>query len=141
MKGKLSGHQFEPLFEASIAELESVGLGKTPRELYLSYLHKMPANLQKEIRSDKRLWPTDQKDLSGSATLRGPKTREEAHKVVLESEHREATHRASANSAFAYDQDPPNSAAAEARKELDNCSLKDMLLQLFTNAQTSSNSS
>ena len=45
MKGKLSGHQFEPLFEASIAELESVGLGKTPRELYLSY------------RSDKRLWP------------------------------------------------------------------------------------
>ena len=52
MKGKLSGHQFEPLFEASIAELESVGLGKTPRELYLSYLPKMPAHLQKEIRSD-----------------------------------------------------------------------------------------
>ena len=36
MKGKLSGHQFEPLFEASIAELASVGLGKTPRKLYLS---------------------------------------------------------------------------------------------------------
>ena len=119
MKGKLSGHQFEPLFEASIAELESVGLGKTPRELYLSYLRKMPANLQKEIRSDKRLWPTDQKDPSGSATLRGPKTWEEAHKVVLEYEHREATHRASANSVFTYDQDPRNSAAAEARKELD----------------------
>ena len=31
MKRKLSGHQFEPLFEDSIAELESVGLGKTPR--------------------------------------------------------------------------------------------------------------
>ena len=98
MKGKLSGHQFEPLFEASIAELESVGLGKTPRELYLSYWRKMPANLQKEIRSDKRLWPTDQKDPSGSVTLRGPKTWEEARKVVLEYEHREATHRASANS-------------------------------------------
>ena len=40
MKGKLSGHQLEPLFEASIAELESVGLGKTPRELYMSYLRK-----------------------------------------------------------------------------------------------------
>ena len=51
--------------------------------------------------------------------LRGPKTWEEAHKVVLEYEHREATHRASANSVFTYDQDPPNSAAAEARKELD----------------------
>ena len=40
-KGKLTGHQFEPLFEASIADLEAVGLGKTPRELYLSYLRKM----------------------------------------------------------------------------------------------------
>ena len=49
-----------------IPELESVGLGK-----YLSYLRKMPANLQKEIRSDKRLWPTDEKEPSGSATLRG----------------------------------------------------------------------
>ena len=113
----MSGHQFEPLFEASIAELESVGLSKTPRELYLSYLRKMPANLQKEIRSDKRLWPTDEKEPSGSATLRGPKTWEEAHKLVLEYEHREATHKASANSVFTYDQDPPNSAAGEARKE------------------------
>ena len=33
VKGRLSGHQFEPLFEASVADLESVGLGKTPREL------------------------------------------------------------------------------------------------------------
>ena len=79
----------------------------------------MPANLQKEMRSDKRLWPTDEKEPSGSATLRGPKTSEEAHKVVLEYEHREATHRASANSVFTYDQDLPNSAAAEARKEVD----------------------
>ena len=30
VKGRLSGHQFEPLFEASVADLESVGLGKTP---------------------------------------------------------------------------------------------------------------
>ncbi|OLP75785.1 hypothetical protein AK812_SmicGene44365, partial [Symbiodinium microadriaticum] len=50
VKGRLSGHQFEPLFEASVADLESVGLGKTPRELYLSYLRKMPPHLQKEIR-------------------------------------------------------------------------------------------
>ena len=40
VKGQLSGHQFEPLFEASVADLESVGLEKTPRELYLSYLRK-----------------------------------------------------------------------------------------------------
>ena len=56
VKGRLSGHQFEPLFEASVADLESVGLGKTPRELYLSYLRKMPPHLQKEIRQDKRIW-------------------------------------------------------------------------------------
>ena len=31
VKGRLSGHQFEPLFEASVADLESVGLGKTAR--------------------------------------------------------------------------------------------------------------
>ena len=77
----------------------------------------MPAALQKEIRSGKRLWP--EKEPGGSAILRGPKTWEEAHKVVLEYEHREATLRASANSIFTHDQDPPNSAAAEARKELD----------------------
>ncbi|CAK9071601.1 unnamed protein product, partial [Durusdinium trenchii] len=90
-KGRLSAHQFEPLFEASISELESVGLGKTQRELYLSYLRKMPPYLQKEIRSDKRLW-------KGEATLRGPATWEEAHRVVLEIEQREATHKATANS-------------------------------------------
>ena len=44
-KGRLTGHQSEPLFEASIAELEAVGLGKTPRQLYLSYLRKMPPHL------------------------------------------------------------------------------------------------
>ena len=48
VKGRLSGHQFEPLFEASVADLESVGLGKTARELYLSYLRKMPPHIEKE---------------------------------------------------------------------------------------------
>ena len=52
MKGKLTGHQFEPLFERSIAELEEIGLGKTPRELFLSYLRKVGPVLQKEIRRD-----------------------------------------------------------------------------------------
>ena len=41
LKGKLTGHQFEPLFERSIAELEEIGLGKTPKELFLSYLRKV----------------------------------------------------------------------------------------------------
>ena len=103
-KGKMTGHQFEPLFEASVTELETVGLGKSKRELYLSYLRKMPAHLQKEIRSDKRLW-------AGETQLRGPQTWEEAHRVVLEVEKREATHRATANAVYSTEterqQQPP----------------------------------
>ena len=91
-KGRLTGHQFEPLFEASIAELEAVGLGKTPRELYLSYLRKMFPRLQKEIRADKRLWPTDE-----TPVLRVPRTWEESRKVVLEFEQREAASSSSAD--------------------------------------------
>ena len=103
-KGKMTGHQFEPLFEASVTELETVGLGKSKRELYLSYLRKMPAHLQKEIRIDKRLW-------AGETQLRGPQTWEEAHRVVLEVEQREATHRATANAVYSTEterqQQPP----------------------------------
>ena len=92
MKGKLTAHQFEPLFEASITDLEAIGLGKLPRELYLSYLRKVGPTLQKEIRKDRRLWdPAD-------GTLRAPRTWEEAHKVVLKYEAREATNKAAASS-------------------------------------------
>ena len=94
MKGKLTGGQFEPLFEASVAELEAVGLGKTPRELFLSYLRKVGSVLQKEIRADRRLWGTEDR-------LRGPQTWEEAHRVVLEYEQRESTNRATANAVYA----------------------------------------
>ena len=116
-KGKLTGHQFEPLFEASIADLEAVGLGKTPRELYLSYLRKMPPYLQKEIRNDKRLWPGDPKD----GGLRGPQTWEESHKVVLEYEQREAAHRAVSHSVYTAtgsQSADPAVALAEAQKEI-----------------------
>ena len=80
MKGKLSGHQFEPLLEASIAELESIGLGKTPKELYLKQSFRRRSALTS-------VCSTDEKEPGGSATLRGPKTWEEAHEVVLEYEH------------------------------------------------------
>ena len=91
-KGRRTGHQLEPLE----AELEAVGLGKTPRELYLSYLRKMPPHLQKEIRANKRLWPTDE-----TPTLRAPRTSEQSHKVVLEFQQREAAHKAVANAVYA----------------------------------------
>ena len=117
VKGRLSGHQFEPLFEASVADLESVGLGKTARELYLSYLRKMPPHLQKEIRQDKRIWPGDAKEVG----LRSPATWEESHKVVLEYEQREAAHRAVAHSTYSTTAGEPSdssAALAKAQKEI-----------------------
>ena len=113
VKGRLTGHQFEPVFEASVAELEAVGLGKTPRELFLSYLMKMPPSLQKEIRADKRIWQEEDR-------LRGPQTWEEAHRVVLEFEQREATNRATANAVYAassseLSETTPNQPKAKAK--------------------------
>ena len=99
VKGKLTGHQFEPLFERSIAELEDIGLGKTARELFLSYIRKIGPVLQKEVRREKRIWP-------GENDLRPAKTWEEAHKLVLEYEQREATNRASQNSVLVSDDTP-----------------------------------
>ena len=100
-----------------MADLESVGLGKTPRELYLSYLRKMPPHLQKEIRQDKRIWPGDAKEVG----LRSPATWEESHKVVLEYEQREAAHRAVAHSTYwttAGEPSDPSAALAKAQKEI-----------------------
>ena len=94
-----AGHQFEPLFERSIAELEEIGLGKTPRELFLSYLRKVGPVLQKEIRRDKRIWPKE-------SELRAPRTWEEAHKVVLEYEQRESTNRAQVSSVYVAEDGP-----------------------------------
>ena len=95
LKGKLTGHQFEPLFARSIAELEEIGLGKTPRELFLSYLRKVGPVLQKEIRKDKRIWPKE-------TELRAPRSWEEAHKVVLEYEQRDSTNRAQVSSVYMW---------------------------------------
>ena len=99
LKGKLTGHQFEPLFARSIAELEEIGLGKTPRELFLSYLRKVGPVLQKEIRKDKRIWPKE-------TELRAPRSWEEAHKVVLEYEQRDSTNRAQVSSVYVAEETP-----------------------------------
>ena len=115
VKGRLSGHQFEPLFEASVADLESVGLGKTARELYLSYLRKMPPHLQKEIRAEKA------GGCQGGGPPRSPATWEESHKVVLEYEQREAAHRAVAHSTYSTTATEPSdhsAALAKAQKEI-----------------------
>ena len=55
-------------------------------------MRKVGPTIQEEIRKDRRLWD------SADSTLRAPRTWEEAHKVVLEYEAREATNKAAASS-------------------------------------------
>ena len=76
----------------------------------------MPPHLQKEIRADKRLRPTDE-----TPVLRAPRTWEESHKVVLEFEQREAAHKAVANAVYTASSssaDPNAGELADTKKEL-----------------------
>ena len=111
-KGKYSGHQFEPLFEEAITELESVGLGKSVKELFLSYLRKIGPNLSKLVGKERRIW-------LGEDTLRAPISWEEAHKVVLEHESNEDVSKASAQTVFVANEESPapkGQAKAQAKK-------------------------
>ena len=111
-KGKYSGHQFEPLFEEAITELESVGLGKSVKELFLSYLRKIGPNLSKLVRKERRIW-------LGEDTLRAPISWEEARKVVLEHESNEDVSKASAQTVFVANEESPapkGQAKAQAKK-------------------------
>ena len=90
MKGKLTGHQFQPLFEASIADLEAVGLGKCTSRIS----GRCRRISRRRFARTSACGPeTDGKDVG----LRSPATWEESHKVVLEYEQREAAHRAVAH--------------------------------------------
>ena len=56
-KGKMSALEFEPLWEDALADLETVRLGRTARELYLAYIQKVGPAVGAEIRKDHRPWP------------------------------------------------------------------------------------
>ena len=113
-KGKLTGQQFEPLFESAITDLESVGLGKSVRELYLQYMQKINSELQLAVRTDRRIWP-------GETIIREPETWEEAHKVVLEFEQRKHLTKVAAQSVLATRDGTPSggkSSEGDANKKL-----------------------
>ena len=78
----MSALQFEAAWEEVHAELEEIGLGKTPLEKYLEYVEKMGPALGEEIRKDRRPRP----DGAGGTSIRPPKTWEEAHAVHVELE-------------------------------------------------------
>ena len=61
-KGKLTALQFEPAWEARVADLDQVGLGKNTTELLLAYLKKSGPTMAAEIQRDQRPWPDGQGD-------------------------------------------------------------------------------
>jgi hypothetical protein len=95
-KGRSSALQFEPLWDEALAELESVGLGRSARELLLAYLQKVGPQHAADIQKDQRPWP----DGEGGMVNRRVATWEEAHKVSVELESLKAGGRA-LNSSYA----------------------------------------
>jgi len=116
-KGKLLGHQFEPLFEAAVADLEEVGLGKSQRELCLAYVDKIGPKLAQVVRRDKRLWEQDDR-------LRGPETWEEAHHVVLEFEQTEHVDKVAAGLSLSTDGGAPTKEMKKLQTALDQANKK-----------------
>ena len=102
-KGKLSALQFEPIWEEHLDELESVGLGKSQRELLLIYLKKVGPQMAADIQKDQRMWP----DGSGGTESRRVATWEEARKVCVELESLRAGGRALASTYSVAQHQPP----------------------------------
>ena len=78
-----SALQFEAEWEKAVAELEAVGLGMTPIQLYLDYLSKI-GTMSVDVRKDKRMRP--RADGEPGEEHREPQTWKEAHKVLVELE-------------------------------------------------------
>ena len=74
--------QFEAEWEQVHAELEEVGLPKTPLEKFLAYIVKVGPPVSETIRMDRR----PRKDGAGGFTTRLPETWEECHEVLCEIE-------------------------------------------------------
>jgi hypothetical protein len=97
--------QFEAEWEQVHADLEEVGLGKSPLEKFLAYIVKVGPPTSETIRMDRR----PRKDGAGGFTTRLPSTWEECHEVLCEIEGVEAgskaflVARAAGQSAFTND--------------------------------------
>ncbi len=94
--------QFEASWEEVHADLEEVGLGKSPLEKFLAYIAKVGPPVSETIRMDRRPRP----DNAGGLTTRLPETWEEAHEVLCEIEGVKAGSRAFQKAAQAAGQAP-----------------------------------
>ena len=82
-KGKLTAHQFLPIFEKLVAGLESCGLGKSDMEKYLGYLRRVGNQWRSDILKYRIC---DLVPDTGAPCFRGCKTWKEAHKALIEME-------------------------------------------------------
>ena len=73
-RGKKTALQFQPVWETLLYDMERVGLGRSPRELLLHYLHCV-GTVREDIMKDQRPWP----DGEGGMVNRRVQTWEEAH--------------------------------------------------------------
>ena len=56
-KGKLTAHQFLPVFQELVRELEQAGLAKLETELFLEYLRRVCQHWRKSILQHKMMAP------------------------------------------------------------------------------------
>ena len=83
-KGRRTAHQFHPVFQKLVTDMEACGLGKSERELFLGYLRRMTP----QVRADILKWRAEFPDRSagGAPGIRGPETWQEAHTVLVQLE-------------------------------------------------------
>jgi len=86
--GKKAALIFQPVWETLLYEMDRVGLGRSPRELLLHYLHCV--GTVRDIMEDLRPWPHGE----GGVVNRRVQTWEEAHIVLSELEGLRASARA-----------------------------------------------
>ena len=79
--------EFLPVFESLLAKMELAGMGKSDRDLRLTYLALIPPGHRPDVLKVRRSYPLS--DCTTSAT-RGVETWREAHRVLVKLEEADA---------------------------------------------------
>ncbi|CAK0835569.1 unnamed protein product [Prorocentrum cordatum] len=89
-RGKMSALEFQATFENIVAEMELAGMGKSDRDLLLSYLALIPPSHRAEVLKDRRVYQRS----GAQPEVRGVETWREAHRVLLKLEEAESSAKA-----------------------------------------------
>ena len=92
-RGKKSALELLPVFEALVSEMELSGMGKSDRDLLLTYLALIPPAYRADVLKDRRAYTLADGSPSGlrgvetsPSGLRGVETGREAHRLVVKLE-------------------------------------------------------